>query len=131
MGFKPPRKIYNLDFAGTEYDGAHVRMRGVTVGEEMHINELRANNDRGAVQELFKAVVGLLVDWDIEDDNGPVPTTFEGVSSQDSTFIGAVLNAFFAAASGVPAPLPEGSHSGEPSLVASIPTETLSESLAS
>jgi hypothetical protein len=128
MGFRPPRKIYNLDFAGTDYDGAHVRMRGTTVREEIRINDLRASEDPNSIRELFEAMVELLIDWDIEDDDGPVPTTLEGVTSQDSSFISAVITALQTAVAGVEAPLPESSPSGELSAVASIPMETLSPS---
>jgi hypothetical protein len=128
VGFKPPRKIYNLDFAGTDYDGAHVRMRGTTVREEMRINDLRASEDPSSVQGLFEAMVELLIDWDIEDDDGPVPTTLEGVTSQDSSFISAVITALQTAVAGVEAPLAGSSPSGELSPVVSIPMEPLSPS---
>jgi hypothetical protein len=132
MGFKPPRKIYTLDFTGTDYDGAHVRMRGTSLAEQLHIEDLRASDDPNSGRELFEFMAGLLIDWNIEDDNEqPVPATLDGFRTQPLGFTFAIMNALQAAASGVPAPLPEGLPSGEPSLVASIPTETLSESLAS
>jgi hypothetical protein len=125
MGFKPPRKIYNLDFTDTDYDGLHVRMRGMTVGEQLDTN-------LDGAEAIIATVATLLIDWNIDDEYGePVPANLEGLRSQDGPVATAIFHALTTAISGVPAPLPEGSHSGEPSLVASIPTETLSESLAS
>lgn len=126
MGFRPPRKIYNLDFAGTEYNGAHVRMRGTTLSEQVHIEDLRASDDPDSGRALFEFMAGLLIDWNIEDDNGPVPATLDGVRAQDFHFVMAIINALQTAAAGVEAPLPASSPSGELSAVASIPMETLS-----
>lgn len=122
MGYRPKRKLYVLDFTGTEHEGLEVSMRSLTVGEELQLEDLRG-------RQVFEMMTGLLKTWNVEDDEGnPVPATFEGVCTQDSTFIMAILNALQTAASGVPDPLPQSSPNGEPSLVASIPTETLSAS---
>jgi hypothetical protein len=126
VGFKPPRKIYTLDFTGTEYDGAHVRMRGTTFGEQVHLEDLRASEDPNSGRELFDALTELLIDWDIEDDNGPVPATLDGVHAQPFGFVVAIMNAFQTAATGVSAPLEPSSTDGELSAVASIPMEPLS-----
>lgn len=127
MGYRPPRKIYDLDFTGTEYEGLAVKMRGLTVGEELQLDELRTGD--GAERRGFELMTSLLVAWNIEDDQGqPVPPTFEGVCSQDSVMIGAVIDALKAAVSGVPDPLPQSSPDGGPSPEASIPMEPLSPS---
>jgi hypothetical protein len=130
MGYRPKRKTYRLDFTGTEYEGLAVTMRGLTVGEELELEELRSQDGGG--RRIFEMMTGLLVEWNVEDDNGqPVPATLDGICTQDSTLVMAILDAAQQAASGVPDPLPNGSPSGEPSPVASIPTETLSPSLES
>ncbi|MFI1728180.1 hypothetical protein ACH40E_02855 [Streptomyces acidicola] len=127
MGYRPPRKIYKLDFAGTEYDGLAVSMRGLTVGEELEVDSLRAED--GGERRFFEMLTGLLVDWNVEDEHGqPVPATFEGVCTQDSAMVMAILNALQAVTSGVPDPLPQSSPSGEPSPEVSIPMEPLSPS---
>ncbi|MBA4865908.1 hypothetical protein H1V43_32105 [Streptomyces sp. PSKA54] len=127
MGYRPPRKIYNLDFTGTDYEGLAVSMRGLTIGEELELDALREADGGG--RRVFELMTGLLVEWNIEDDHGqPVPATFDGVCTQDAVMVMAILNALQGAASGVPDPLPNGSTSGEPSPVALIPTETLSSS---
>lgn len=124
MGFRPKRKIYNLDFTGTEYEGLQASVRGMTVGEELELDGAEMSGDL-----LVKTLVKRLVSWNVEDDKGqPVPTTFEGLCTQDSAMILAIVNAVRQANSGVPDPLPQSSPSGEPSLVASVPMEALSPS---
>ncbi|MEJ8671859.1 hypothetical protein WKI71_36500 [Streptomyces sp. MS1.AVA.1] len=127
MGYRPPRKIYNLDFTGTDYEGLEVSMRGLTVGEELELDDLRGKDGGG--RRVFEMLTGLLKSWNVEDDQSrPVPATFEGVCTQDAAMVTAILNAAQEAASGVPDPLPQSSADGEPSLVASIPMETFSPS---
>lgn len=127
MGYRPPRKIYQLDFTGTDYEGLAVNMRGLTVGEELELDELRGAEGGG--RKVFELMTGLLESWNVEDEHGQqIPATFEGVCTQDASMVMAILNALQTATSGVPDPLPQSSPAGEPSLVASIPTETLSPS---
>ncbi|MEW2420436.1 hypothetical protein AB0911_07820 [Streptomyces nigra] len=126
MGYKPKRKIYSLDFAGTEHEGLEVRMRGLTVGEELELDDLRGKDGGG--RKVFELMTGLLIDWNVEDDHGPVPATFDGVCTQDSKFILDILTALQEAASGVPDPLPQTSPSGETSPAPHIPMAPLSPS---
>ncbi|MFG3276246.1 hypothetical protein [Streptomyces luteogriseus] len=128
MGYKPKRKIITLDFEGTTHDGLEVTMRGLTVGEELELDDLRGKEGYG--RRVFEMMAGLLHEWNVEDpDTGePVPATFEGVCTQDATFVMEILDALQGTQSGVSDPLPESSPSGEPSPVESIPMEALSES---
>jgi hypothetical protein len=128
MGYRPPRKIYALDFTGTDYDGLAVKMRGLTVGEELEIDTLRRED--GGEHRFFELMTSLLVEWNVDDEHGqPVPATFEGVCTQDATMVGAILDALRTAVSGVPDPLPQSSPSGEPSPAAlALPMEPLSPS---
>ncbi|CAL9352075.1 hypothetical protein SUDANB1_00480 [Streptomyces sp. enrichment culture] len=127
MGYRPKRKIYTLDFTGTDYEGLEVSVRGMTVGEELELDGVEMDGDL-----LVKTLVKRLVSWNVEDDAGqPVPATYEGVCTQDVPMVLAILNAVRTASSGVSDPLPQSSPSGEPSEVASIPMAPLSESLAS
>lgn len=125
MGYRPKRRIFNLDFTGTDYEGLEASMRGPTVGEEIEFEALQ--DKPGGAIEVFELMAGLLVSWNVEDDHGqPVPCTLDGVRTQDAAMVTAILKAAQTAASGVPAPLPSGSPSGEPSLVESIPMDALS-----
>ncbi|MFI8301571.1 hypothetical protein ACIGCZ_37315 [Streptomyces nigra] len=124
MGYRPKRRVYALDFTGTDWEGLEVSMRGMTVGEELDL----AGNDISAaliVEELTKR----LISWNVEDEEGrPVPTTMDGVRTQDGAMILAILDALRQANSGVPAPLPETSPSGETSPAPPIPMAPLSQS---
>jgi hypothetical protein len=124
MGYRPKRRIYNLNFAGTEYEGLEVAARGMTVGEELELDGQDLTGDL-----IVRALANRLISWNVEDDNGePVPTTFEGVCTQDGAMILAILNAVRQANSGVPDPLPETSPSGETSPAPPIPMAPLSQS---
>jgi hypothetical protein len=115
---------YALDFTGTDYEGLQATVRGLTVGEELELNEMEFTPDR-----VVKALVQRLISWNVEDDQGqPVPTTFEGVCTQDGGMVLAILDALRQANSGVPDPLPQSSPSGEPSPAVPIPMEPRSPS---
>ncbi|MGQ5576773.1 hypothetical protein [Streptomyces sp. ECR3.8] len=127
MGYRPKRRIFRLDFTGTDWEGLEASMRGLTVGEELELEGLRGQQGGGT--RWFEILTGLLVEWNVEDEQGrPVPTTFEGVSTQDSAMVMAILDALQKAASGVPDPLPQSSPDGEPSPAVPIPMAPLSPS---
>lgn len=125
MGYEPQRKIYNLDFKGTQHEGLEVKMRGLIVDEELELDELRGKEGGG--RRVFELMAGLLVEWNVTNQGQPVPATFDGVRKQESTFIMDILNALQTATSGVPDPLHETSPSGETSPAPPIPMAPLSE----
>ena len=133
MGFIPKRKIYTLDFAGTDHDGLEVRVRGLTTGELLDTmeksQEASADTDGAAFRELLDLMADRIVSWNVsEEDGSPVPPGIDALMAQDPDFNLAIVNAWTTAISGVPAPLDGDSPSGDPSLVASIPMEPLSPS---
>ncbi len=131
MGYVPKKKTYKLDFAGTEHDGLLVRIRGINTGQYMDLLGLKsiAEEDEDAQTKMLELMVDRLVDWNItEEDGTPVPCDLAGVRAQDLDLNLAIINAWQKAIADVPAPLPQGSPSGEPSPVASIPMEALSPS---
>lgn len=123
MGYRPKRRVYALDFTGTEYEGLQASVRGSTVGEELELNDMEFTGEN-----IVKALVSRLISWNVEDETGPVPTTFDGVCTQDVAMVTAILNALRTVNSGVSDPLPQSSPSGEPSPEASIPMEARSPS---
>lgn len=133
MGYVPKRKIYTLDFAGTDFDGLEVRVRGLTTGELLDAmekqGEAAADADSQAFRELLDLMADRIVSWNVETEDGqPVPASLDALKAQDPDFNLAIVNAWTTAISGVPAPLDGDSPSGDPSLEASIPMETLSSS---
>lgn len=131
MGYIPKKTTYKLDFAGTEQEGLEVQLRALDTGQMLDLTELieQAESDAQARNALFLLLAEQLVSWNVETEDGaPVPATIDGVRAQEPAFNNAIINAWQEAMAGVPTPLPHGSPSGEPALVASIPTETLSPS---
>lgn len=137
MGYRPKRKTYRLRFADPEMKGLVVEASSVPVGTFKDIIKLlgtieTTEDDAEAVARLFEMFADALVTWNLEDDSGePVPTTVEGIDSQDFDFMLAVIMSWVSSVGDVPAPLEQTSNGGGPSLVASLPMEPLSASQAS
>lgn len=129
MAFKRKRKVYKLDFAGTEYDGLEVKVRGLTTGEYLELISLSAPGTEGESKEtdgMLRLFASHLVSWNlVDDDDEPVPSTFEGIKTNDLTMNMAIVNAWTDAMVEVPASTEKKSPTGVDSLVESIPTETL------
>ena len=127
MGYRPKKKVYVLEFEDEEYEGLEVRIRGLNTGQVLDLDTARTDGSDEAIAAMLQLMADQLVEWNVEDDDGqPVPPTFEGVRSMEMGFNWAVINAWQEAVAGVSAPLDEPSTATGPSLVASIPTETLS-----
>ncbi|WP_406156985.1 hypothetical protein [Streptomyces canus] len=128
MGFNASPRAVRIDFSPDhQYHGAEARIRHMSLGEWEAVIE---SDEDSAVEEMAKR----LVDWNFTDDNGdPIPATREGLRQVDTSLVTALKVAWIQSLTGVHAadPLPQSSPSGEPSLVASVPMEALSPSLAS
>jgi hypothetical protein len=129
MAFKRKRKVYRLDFEGTEYEGLEVKVRGLTTGEYLELVSLSAPGAEGdkETEGMLRMFARHLVSWNLEDEETGelVPTTYEGVTSNDFVMNMFIINAWTSAIADVPEKTEKKSLVGEPSLVASIPTETL------
>jgi hypothetical protein len=132
MGFTPPSKIYVLQFE--QYEGLEVKVSGTSAGGYLDLVGLvdTASADIGKARPLLELFAQCLRSWNIEDEDGrPVPQTIEGLLSLELDFVLELAGAWTDAIAGVSADLKERSNSGMPSLVESIPMETLSGSQAS
>lgn len=127
MSFKRKRKIYRLDFEGTEYDGLIVKVRGLTTGEYLDLVSLSASEGDKETEGLLKLLATHLVSWNLEDDETeePVPTTYEGIRSNDFNMNMAIVNAWTNALVSLPEKTEKKSSSGEPVLVESIPSQAM------
>lgn len=128
MAYKRKRKIYRLDFEGTEYEGLELKVRGLTTGEYLDMVALSApgTDGDGETDGLLRMLSTHLVSWNLVDEEGePVPTTFEGIRTNDLTMNMAIISAWTEAMVNLPAGTEKKSLPGENSLVESIPTETL------
>lgn len=109
MGFRLEPTIYNLNFQGTPLDGLHVRMGCCTLGEYNEIlyaavmegepdkdgnvritADMLRKNDR--IIEIF---LNHLISWDLEDMAGrPVPTTRDGINSEERTLTADLISSW-------------------------------------
>ena len=128
-GYKPKRTVYKLDFSATEYAGLEVAVRAGSIGDILGLQELASAGEMTAeeARQLFAGFAALLVSWNVEDDDDkPVPATYEGVASQEPDFVKVIVTAFFANVAGAPPPLPGASDSGTTS--AEVSTAALASS---
>lgn len=101
-------------------DGLVVRMRPPTVREALEWNKL------GHPVETAEVMAGLLVSWNLDDDEGqPVPCDANGLLSQPIEFMRAILLAMQQNILGVSPPLSRPSSDGSQSLEVSLPMEAL------
>lgn len=123
-GFQRKRKIYKLDFEGTEYDGLVVEVRGLTTGEYLDFLTLSGSDD-GETDEMLRLFAEHLVSWNLMDGDVDLPATYEELRSNDLGMNNAMISAWTSALASVPEELGKKSSSGDPALAASIPTEML------
>ncbi len=134
MGFTPPRKLYVLDFTGTELDGLIVKTVAISAGDFLELQQLVADVKNGfdVVPILTPKFVEVIREWNLTDDDGlPVPVSEAGFLSLELTQMFAVLDAWQSVWIGVSVPLDRPSSDGAPSPVESLPMEPLSASRAS
>lgn len=136
------RKTYRLVWPeGHEMHGTEVRARSLPLGAFLELLELAAGIDFGslaassitpeaavAVRQVLEAFGGALVEWNLDDDEGPVPASFEGVCRLDVDVVMPVIDAWMEAVAGVSGPLGPASPNGDRSQEASLPMDPLSES---
>ncbi|MFJ7269431.1 hypothetical protein ACIQV3_22765 [Streptomyces sp. NPDC099050] len=135
MGYRHQIPRINVTFdEGHEYHGCEVTLRRLKLGEWLDITGLGGEEDPGVrhIGDQLKKMADKLIAWNLEGEDGaPVPTTAEAVLEQDRDLMVAVLGAWLDTLNGVSAPLEPSSTGGDPSLVESIPMDTLSASLVS
>ncbi|MFF7096419.1 hypothetical protein ACFY9A_29090 [Streptomyces rubradiris] len=121
-------KVYGLD---AEYPVAYAR--GKNLNEYLHLVGF-AETDDGETNYLVKQLEAFgdaLISWNLENEDGtPVPCTREGLFSIDNDLALSLAKEWIDCLGGKvdeASPLDSSSPSGEPSPVASIPMETLSD----
>lgn len=143
MGFKPARTVYTLQFADGDFEGLEVKARSAPLGQVMELITLAEGMGDGtgisdaaamaAARQLLLAFADVLISWNVEnDDDTPVPATYEGMKAQELPLILRMVEAWIGAVAGPPAaPLAQPSSGGSLSLAESLPMEQLSGSQAS
>jgi len=132
VGYERNPKVYHLKFQDGEYAGLEVRVKSLSMKQLLTMRAGKGDDDKDGTERAVEYLAERIVDWNLTDQGVPVPPTLDNILEEDDDFILAIINKWTTAVSGVPAPLPESSPSGEPSPEASaIPMVPLSESLAS
>lgn len=125
-GFQIGRQ-FSLEFAGTDAEGAVVKMRSASIAT---IIELTEGEDLTAVEEI-EIMARHLIEWNLEDaDGAPLPATAAGVLQLEVPFKSLILAEWMKATRGITAPFDRRSDDGgqspqEEPEEPSIPMETL------
>lgn len=144
MGYRKQKTILNLKFE--EHPELEVRLRAFKVDELLKLTTTaqtmmgpdgKVNVSAVGTEDLellFGKFADALLSWNLEEDVSqtedvedwqPVPTTLDGVKSQEIDFVMELIDVWMTAVAGVEAPLPEGSNSGETSRELSLPMEAV------
>lgn len=117
-------KTVTLAFeAPHEYAGLEVRLRrSLPLKLLFEFQKVEETGLTAEVIEQFAAAA--LVSWNLEDDDGPVPATAEGLMGQDVGFVGALIRNWQEVLTQPAAPLggdsPNGGPSREPSVTTAV-----------
>lgn len=132
MGFKVG-KIYKLSFEDERFEGLEVRVKSMQLGQFIKLASLidEGGFTGDTAEEIFERFSKVLVSWNAEDDEGPLPITAEGLLRLDLVEARAIVEGWRDAVTGVTGPLDKSSTSGEQYPEGSIPMEILSENQAS
>jgi len=99
MGYKLTPRTLKLIFDG-EYEGAEVRVTlDHPLGVFIEAQKLQVSQD---IEGLCKFVAGILIDWNLEDETGAIPTTYNGVIRVYPTFINLVVTKWMQAQTELP-----------------------------
>jgi hypothetical protein len=113
-GYQLPVRVGHINFEGTDYDGAEVEVTlNVKIGVYRQIVDL---NEEGDFNQVINLLCGFIREWNLEDEDGPIPVSPEGFDRiNDVGFLRALLDGWEGAMQGVQvvaAPLDEKSNSG-------------------
>ena len=104
-GFRLPEKTARINFEGTDYDGAEIRvLLSVTFAQFIALRESAQGEDQEVMARLFGQDV--LMEWNLEDDDGqPIPADGDGMLAIPLELTNLIVQHWVEAVSGVPAPL--------------------------
>lgn len=138
-GFCPEPTLYTLTFV-ENLAALVVKVRPMSFGDMLERDITLDWSAPGVPVEVRReglrvtstAFASVLAEWNLTDRDGtPVPATWQGLCSLDDGLAQTIVMVWAIRVLGVSVPLAGRSTSGETSPAVSIPTETLSPSLAS
>lgn len=112
MGYKKVPVIHTLNSIKDE-DGLIVRLKSISFGKVRQLIRLTDSEDDSSMDEIAKMFLASLVSWNLEDEDGPVPTTIEAVEEQDFDFIMKIVHAWLDTMTGTGEELGKDSSGGE------------------
>jgi len=109
MGYRFSPRTAKLVFE--DFEGAEVRVTlDHPLGMLIEAQKLQVKQD---IEGLCRFVTSILVDWNVEDEKGPIPTTYKGMMRVYPSFVNALVTAWMEAQINPSAPLPETSSAGD------------------
>jgi hypothetical protein len=112
-GYRVPRRTALVEFdEAHEYYGAEIVLRlDVPIGVMLEFQ--RAATDEGQAETVIRRFGDdIVLEWNLEDDEGPVPATGDGLMMQSFAFANMLLSKWVEVATQVPGPLGEPSNNG-------------------
>ena len=108
-GFRIPERTALINFQGTDYDGAEIRVRlSVTFAQFIALRESAQGEDQEGMARLFGETV--LMDWNLEDADGNlIPADGDGMLAIPLELTNLVVQYWVEAVAGVASPLPPAS----------------------
>lgn len=135
-GFKREGQNICIKFeAPHELHGLEIMSRRVRMRDLLQITHMAQLTGGGLAEQiegagkLCRVFSEVLLSWNLEDEDGAVPCSYDGMMEQDFGFVLQIVKAWIDAVSGVPIPLSQPSSGGSQSPVQLPPMEELSESL--
>lgn len=78
-GYKRQKPLYALKFEGDEFEGLEIMARTIPLSKFFELQRLQelASTDADAAEEVVRRLAGVLVSWNLlDDDDNPVPAEF-------------------------------------------------------
>ena len=95
-----------------DFEGAEVVCRAnISLGEMLELRDLGASED-GIREAYGRFASDVLVSWNIEDEDGPVPVTADGLMRLPSSVAAAIMGAWGEQLTAVPTNSATGSNGG-------------------
>lgn len=120
MGFEI-RRVFALDFEGTAFDGAIIKVRSASVGDLRN----RLWSDDATVADNNSLLADHITEWNLTDDGKPLPISPEGIETLDPVLRALLIGTWVKAMTEVPAPLDRPSGGTGPSPAPLMTMETL------
>ncbi len=135
MGYKKQKKLYVLDFKGTNLEGLEIYVRSTSLGKMLDLTGLASlgdniknggldQQDLEAIKEVFRLFIERVDRWNlVDEDDNPIPVSYEAFMDFDPGDAMQAVTAWQSAILDVPAPLDQKSNDGKRWEGAPIPME--------